>query len=246
MDTIGMKTVTKFNRPETLPQQSQWLASPTPEQLASTLAITIADQLRNALLVRPKASLAVSGGRTPKVMLQQLSQQQLDWHRVDITLVDERWVPEEDSASNAALVRAWLLKNHAAEATFYPIYTGQKSALEGQQHCQQRLNAMHWPLDVLVLGMGNDGHTASLFPLCPHLHNALSTDAICIATCAPVIPTDRMTLSATTLKLATHTHLHIEGDQKCQVLIHAINLKDPLQTPIYTFLQHPLAIHWCP
>jgi len=246
MDTTGMKTVTKLNRPETLPHQTQWLETATPEQLAGTLATAIADQLRAALAVRPKASLAVSGGRTPKAMLQQLSLQQLDWHRVDITLADERWVPEEDSASNAALVRAWLLKNNAAQATFYPIYTGERSALEGQQHCQQKLASIHWPLDVLVLGMGNDGHTASLFPLCPSLHEALFTREICIATCAPVDPTDRMTLSANTLKLAKHTHLHIEGGEKCQVLMQAIDLKDPLQMPIYAFLQQPLAIHWCP
>jgi len=246
MDTIGMKTVMKANRPGTLPNQTQWLESATAEQLADTLATTIADQLRTALAARPKASLAVSGGRTPKAMLQQLSLQSLDWHRVDITLADERWVSEQDSASNAALVRAWLLQENAAQATFYPIYTGERCATEGQQHCQQKLTSMHWPLDVLVLGMGNDGHTASLFPLCPSLHEALSTQDICIATCAPVDPTDRMTLSANTLNLAKNTHLHIEGREKCQVLAQAIDLKDPLQMPIYTFLQQPITIHWCP
>ena len=246
MATIGMKTVMKVNRPEVLPNQTQWLESATPEQLAGSLATMIADQLRSALAIRPKASLAVSGGRTPKAMLQELSLQSLDWHRVDITLADERWVPEDDSASNAALVKAWLLQNNAAEATFYPIYTGEKSAHEGQQHCQQKLAPMHFPLDVLVLGMGNDGHTASLFPLCPSLKEALTTQDICIATCAPVDPTDRMTLTATILKLAQNTHLHIEGIGKRQVLVQAIDLKDPLQMPVSNFFQQPLAIHWCP
>jgi len=241
-----MKTVMKVNSPGILPNQIQWLESATPQQLAATLATRIADQLRSALAIRPKASLAVSGGRTPKAMLKQLSLQSLDWHRVDITLADERWVPEEDSASNATLVRAWLMQGNAAQATFYPIFTGERSAAEGQQHCQEKLTSMHWPLDVLVLGMGNDGHTASLFPLCPSLHDALSTRDICIATCAPVDPTDRMTLSANTLKLAQHTHLHIEGGEKYQVLAQAIDLKEPLQMPIYTFLQQPITIHWCP
>jgi len=241
-----MKTVIKLNRPETLPRQTQWLQSTTPDELAITLATTIADQLRAALTLRPRASLAVSGGRTPKAMLQHLSQQQLAWHRVDITLADERWVPESDAASNTALIKAWLIQNHAAQATFYPIYTGQKSAWVGQEHSQKSLNAMHWPLDVLVLGMGNDGHTASLFPLCPSLHEALSTQELCIASCAPTEPTDRITLTANTLALAKNKHLHIEGLEKHQVLMQAIQLKDPLQMPISIFLQQPITIHWCP
>lgn len=241
-----MKTVMKTNKPQGLGPAMQWLESTSAQTLAATLATTIADQLRTALEQRPRASLAVSGGRTPKSMLQQLSQQKLDWHRVDITLADERWVPEDDSASNTALIRAWLLQNDASEATFYPIYTGEKSAHEGQKQCQQTLSPMHFPLDVLVLGMGNDGHTASLFPLCPALAEALSSQDICIATCAPVEPTDRMTLTANTLQLAKNTHLHIEGSGKLQVLAQAMDLKDPLQMPVYTFFQKPLSIHWCP
>lgn len=241
-----MKTVMKINRPKTLARPIEWLASPSPETLANALATTIAHQLRTALLARPRASLAVSGGRTPKAMLQQLSQQQLDWHRIDITLADERWVAEDDSASNTSLVKAWLLQNDAARATFYPIYTGEKSAAEGQPRCQQNLASMHWPLDVLVLGMGNDGHTASLFPLCPSLPQALTTHDLCIATCAPIAPTDRMSLTADTLKAAKHTHIHIEGFEKHQVLEQVIALKDPWKMPIYNFFQQPLAIHWCP
>lgn len=246
MDIDGMNTAMKPNKPETLLSQSQWLESLSAQKLAASLAAAVANQLRAALTIRSRASLVVSGGRTPQAMLQQLSQQQLDWHRVDITLADERWVDEQDSASNAALVRAWLLQNNAAEAAFYPIYTGEKSASEGQQHCQQRLKDMHWPIDVLVLGMGTDGHTASLFPLCPSLHQALSTSDICIATHAPADPTDRMTLSANTLGLARHKHLHIEGAEKRQVLEQAIHLKNSLQMPVYIFLQQPLSIHWCP
>tara|TARA_B110000902_G_C14285831_1_gene578718 strand:+ start:17 stop:757 length:741 start_codon:yes stop_codon:yes gene_type:complete len=246
MDTIGMKTVMKTNKPSMLSAPIEWLESVSAQTLATTLASTIAGQLRDALAQRPRASLAVSGGRTPKAMLQQLSQQKLDWHRVDITLADERWVPEGDSNSNTALIKAWLLQNEASDATFYPIYTGEKTAYEGQQHCQQELSSMHFPLDVLVLGMGNDGHTASLFPLCPSLSEALSTQDICIATCAPVEPTDRMTLTANTLKLAKNTHLHIEGSGKLQVLAQAMELKDPFQMPVYTFFQKPLFIHWCP
>jgi len=234
------------NRPDSLPKQAQWLTSATAQDLANTLAATVAKQLNLALDTNPRASLAVSGGRTPKAMLQQLSQQDIDWSRIDITLADERWVNEQGDASNAALVKAFLLQNNASNATFYPLYTGENSATEGQAHCQQQLTNMHWPLDVLVLGMGNDGHTASLFPLCPTLPEALSTTKICVATQAPVEPTDRMSLSATTLINAKHTHLHIEGATKLEVLEQAIQLNDPTKMPIYTFLQQPINIHWCP
>jgi 6-phosphogluconolactonase len=244
MDTTGMKTA----KPENLPAHSHWLESTDAAQLAQTLATTIAEQLRAALDIRPRASLAVSGGRTPLAMLQHLSQEKLDWQRVDITLADERWVNEADSASNAALVKANLITQQAAEATFYPLYNGQASATEGQASCQKQLRAMHWPLDALVLGMGNDGHTASLFPQCPALHQALSAtpSQLCLATQAPVQPTQRMTLTAATLMRARNKHLHIEGAQKRQVLEQAMHLRSAMKMPIFTFLQHPLTIHWCP
>jgi 6-phosphogluconolactonase len=241
-----MKTAMNNHRPSNLDQDITWLEDNTAQDLALALAANIADQLRLALEQRPRASLAVSGGRTPKAMLEQLSQQKLDWSRVDVTLADERWVAEDNAASNTALVRAWLIQNEAANATFFPIYTGESTATQGQANCEQQLAKMHWPLDVLVLGMGNDGHTASLFPLCPSLKTALSTKDICIATLAPVEPTDRMTLSANTLQLAKNTYLHIEGNAKLDVLIEAATLKDNLQMPIYTFFKPSLSIHWCP
>ena len=246
MAITGTSTAMNQHRPAALPNHNQWLQTTSHDQLASTLANCVAAQLRQALVSRPRASLAVSGGRTPTAMLQQLSQQPLDWQRVDITLADERWVDEQHSASNAALVKNWLLKNNAAKATFYPLYNGANSAELGQAHCQQHLNNMHWPLDVLVLGMGNDGHTASLFPLCPTLPLALSTQDRCVATLAPVEPTQRMSLSATTLLSAAHIHLHIEGAAKLQVLEQAIQRQDPNHMPIYTFISQPLNIHWCP
>jgi len=246
MVIIGMSTAMTQPKPTTLPSHNQWLAASSHEQLAASLATAVAAQLRLALAARPRASLAVSGGRTPTEMLQQLSQQALDWHRVDVTLADERWVDEQNSASNAALVKTWLLKNNAENATFYPLFNGANSAALGQVHCQQQLQHMHWPLDVLVLGMGDDGHTASLFPLCPALPQALSTQDLCIATQAPVDPTQRMSLSANALMQAQHIHLHIEGAAKLQVLEQATALQDRNQMPIYTFIQQTLNIHWCP
>ena len=136
--------------------------------LDAELVSKVVDLLTMAIDQHGYASLVVSGGRTPKGFFHLLSQEFLDWSKVTVTLADERWVPEGDSNSNTALIKAWLLQNEASDATFYPIYTGEKTAYEGQQHCQQELSSMHFPLDVLVLGMGNDGHTASLFPYALH------------------------------------------------------------------------------
>ena len=233
-------------KPTTLASHNHWLTAGNHDQLAASLALCVAAQLRNALASQPRASLAVSGGRTPTAMLQQLSQQTLDWHRVDVTLADERWVDEQHSASNAALVKTWLLKNNAEAATFYPLYNQAGSAELGQAQCQQQLQHMHWPLDVLVLGMGDDGHTASLFPLCPALPQALSTQDLCIATQAPADPIQRMLLPAHALMHAQHIHLHIEGAAKLRVLQQATALQDGNKTPIYNFIQQPLNIHWCP
>ena len=158
MDIVGMKTA----KPQFLASDTQWINCQNSTLLATSLAKNIALQLTEALMIRPRASLAVSGGRTPLAMLEQLSLQALDWHRVDVTLADERWVNEEDTASNAALVRFSLLQNNAEHATFFALFNPQKSAYLGQKSCQTQLQGMQWPLDVLVLGMGNDGHTASL------------------------------------------------------------------------------------
>jgi 6-phosphogluconolactonase len=235
-------------KPLFLPHNTQWIDCENSTLLAASMAKNIAQQLILALSDRPRASLAVSGGRTPLAMLKQLSLQQLDWHRVDITLADERWVGEHNAASNAALVRSSLLQNKAKSATFYPLFNGEKSAQLGQKMCQITLQKMHWPLDVLVLGMGNDGHTASLFPLCPQLQHALSAPVsqLCIDTQAPTAPHQRMSLTAPTLLNAKHTHLHIEGPEKHQVLQQAMALADPLKMPIFAILQTPLTIHWCP
>jgi 6-phosphogluconolactonase len=145
-------------------------------------------------------------------------------------------------------VRSSLLQNKAKSATFYPLFNGEKSAQLGQKMCQITLQKMHWPLDVLVLGMGNDGHTASLFPLCPQLQHALSAPVsqLCIDTQAPTAPHQRMSLTAPTLLNAKYTHLHIEGPEKHQLLQQAMALADPLKMPIFAILQTPLTIHWCP
>ena len=233
-------------KPDYLPQHVAWHTAANDDKLALDLAKAIADKLADALAERDRASLAVSGGRTPAAMFQVLSQIDIDWRRVDVTLVDERWVAEDQAGSNAALVKANLMQHLAAEANFIAMYNGADSNLAGVQQCQQDLSAMRRPLDVVVLGMGNDGHTASLFPDCPNLQQAMAehNPALCAATTAPVEPTQRMTWTAQQIHLARHKLLHLVGDDKLDTLAEAMQLRSPNKMPIFAFLQRPIDIYW--
>ncbi|MDP6968557.1 MAG: 6-phosphogluconolactonase [Gammaproteobacteria bacterium] len=233
-------------KPDYLPQHTQWHAGDSAIELAQDLANAVAECLRQALATRPRASLAVSGGRTPTTMFAALSQEDLEWQRVDITLVDERWVDEHEVGSNAALVRAHLLQNAAASANFIPMYNGAASNTQGCQACHEQLQAIARPVDVMILGMGNDGHTASLFPQCPNLAHAMATDnpLLCNATRAPVEPTQRITWTGQQIHLARHKFLHLVGNDKLTTLQQAMHLRSPSKMPIFAFLQRPISIYW--
>ena len=233
-------------KPDYLPQHVAWHTSNTSAELAISLATAIANCLQQELQQRPRVSLAVSGGRTPTAMFTALSQQPLAWDRVDITLVDERWVAEHEAGSNAALVRQFLLQNAAAAATFYPLYNGAASNAEGNKDCHQQLQSISRPVDVMVLGMGNDGHTASLFPKCPNLAQAMAekNPLLCAATTAPVEPVQRITWTGQQIHLAKHKFLHLVGNDKLDTLQEAMHLRSPSKMPIFAFLQRPLNVFW--
>ncbi len=235
-------------KPQYLPSHTDWQASDTPDQCAQQLADQIASCLTNGLQQRQRASVALSGGRTPTAMFVALSHADIPWERVDVTLVDERWVNEQDPASNAALVRQHLLQNAAAAANFVPMYNGAATNTLGTAQCNADMGTLSAPIDVVILGMGSDGHTASLFPHCPHLAQALADDNMsrCMATSAPTEPSQRMTLTARTLQLSRHTFLHLVGDDKLDTLEQAMSLRNPAKMPIFAFLQRPLSIFWSP
>ncbi len=217
------------------------------EKAARALAEIIAGQLRQAITLRLQASLIVSGGSTPVPMFHALRQQVLDWNKVTITLTDERWVPADNKDSNEKLVRDHLLP---AGTCFIPLKNAASTAAAGVEATETSLQYIPRPFDVVVLGMGEDGHTASLFPRYPALAQALnpSQSRLCVAIeNAPKPPPSRITLTGAALMQSRQLHLHITGADKRIIMEQALTQEDAVALPISAFLhQHqvPVDIHW--
>lgn len=217
--------------------------------LVENLSRRIATQLRAGIERRGSASLAVSGGSTPKTLFQALSREDLPWEYVWITLVDERWVAEDHPDSNARLVRENLLQNHAAKAHFVGLKSEDPTPFSGQQVVAARLRQLAMPFDVVLLGMGGDGHTASFFPGAEALRQALDPQAgeCCLGVHPPAAPHDRMTLTLATLLNAKMIVLHLVGEEKWQVLHNAIGEGNVEDLPIRAVLNQqrvPVEIYY--
>lgn len=184
--------------------------------LAKKLAVSVVKQLKQSIETNNKASMAVSGGATPVEFFQQLSEQELDWSKVTITLVDERWISTTEAESNENLVREHLLKNHAERAYFLGLKNDAELPSEGIMDCETKLREQIEQLDVVVLGMGIDGHTASWFAGSKQLANLIDVDTS--AWCLPVeddfLPQPRMSLTWRFMKSAKKIYLHFIGDDK--------------------------------
>ena len=218
------------------------------QQLADALAEAIAANLKAGVAARGKASLAVSGGTTPARFFQALAaRNDVPWDKVTVTLVDERWVDETSERSNARLVKANLLHGRAAAAAFVPLYQGGPAADAAKAGAAQA--AVPEPLDAAILGMGNDGHTASFFPGGDTLTEALTGEEPVVAISAPGAGEPRVTLTLKRLLAARALYLHIEGEEKVETLRKA-EAEGPIEAmPVRAILrqtQTPLTIFWCP
>lgn len=204
--------------------------------LASALAASVRDALQARLSRDGKASLAVSGGTTPALFFDHLAREKLDWAQVTITLVDDRCVPESSDRSNARLVKEHLLQHQAAASRFVPLVAGQDQAI-----------AALLPFASVVLGMGLDGHTASLFPGGDNLAAALAGPHLIETMRAPGAPEPRVTLTVPALLQTDFLALHIEGAAKREGLAAAESAGPIAQMPIRAILAHqPRAVFWCP
>ncbi|NIY78576.1 6-phosphogluconolactonase [Celeribacter sp. HF31] len=206
------------------------------------LANKIAGELRMALEAQERVSFCVPGGTTPGPVFDTLSAVSLDWDRVDVLLNDERWVPESSERSNTALLKRRLLVGKAADARLVPLYRDVPTPEEGLDALMPAIEAV-LPLNVLLLGMGADMHTASLFPGADQLELGLSDEApTLLAMRAPGAPEPRITLSAKALKSAISTHILITGAEKRAALERAQEL-DEMEAPVKAVLSQA-TVHW--
>lgn len=223
----------------------------TPEALADALADHVAAALTARLSRSDRAALAVSGGRTPTRFFEALSKRPVDWSRIDVTLVDERWVGEDSDRSNAALVRKHLLQGPAAAANFVPLHVDAPTPEDGRAQVEARIAALPLPFAAVVLGMGDDGHTASFFPGGDRLARALDPAAgqLLETMRAPAAGEPRITLTLPVLLAAETLCLHIEGAGKQRVLEAALVSGPAEAMPIRAVLtrsERPVEIFWCP
>ncbi|WP_434287258.1 6-phosphogluconolactonase [Celeribacter sp. SCSIO 80788] len=217
---------------------------PDREVMLLDLANKIAGELRAALEVEERVSFCVPGGTTPGPVFDILSGVSLDWGRVDVLLNDERWVPESSERSNTALLKRRLLVGQAVAARLIPLHRDVPTPEEGLPGLMPAVEAA-LPLNVLLLGMGTDMHTASLFPGADQLELGLSEDApTLLAMRAPGAGEPRITLSAKALKTAISTHILITGAEKRVALERAETLSE-IEAPVRAFLADA-TVHWAP
>ena len=217
----------------------------TSETLMQSLASTVEVELNNAIKNRGLATFVVPGGTTPKPFFNIIRDSDIEWEKITIFPTDERWVSMENSRSNARLIQRELLTGRASKANFVTLYKKNKTLDQGASLLAENISN-YLPIDVLVLGMGVDMHTASLFPGSPGLALAQSMNA---AEVVPVTPLDnslepRVTLSARVLEKAVNTHVLIIGLEKKNAVKEA-EKREPASAPISQFLPNA-TVHWSP
>ena len=221
------------------------------ESLDCELADWTAARLGEAIDVRGRATIVVSGGRTPLGFFQQLRSRELDWSKVVVTLTDERWVANNHADSNERLVKEHLLVGNAAAALFLPLKHEAQDPVAGARLASEALAAHDTPFDVVILGMGEDGHTASLFPDSPQLLAALhdASGAACLATeNALKAPRWRITLTAPRLLNTRALVVHATGAAKWSLFGEALAGNQVEHLPIRFALNQervPCHVFWC-
>lgn len=215
---------------------------PDRELMMLALADKLAGELADFLRREGRASFCVPGGTTPGPIFDTLSGVDLDWDKVSVFLNDERWVPEDSPRSNTRLLRERLLRGKALHANLVPLYQPAPQPEDVLADLEAQL-APHLPISVLLLGMGADMHTASLFPGADRLAEALAPDApILMALRAEAAGEPRMTLTAPVLEGAMNIHILITGAEKRAAIERAEGL-EPLEAPVAAVLKNA-TVHW--
>jgi len=229
-----------------------WHTFETRDEMVAALKTATVERLLTGVLKNGKASWAVSGGSTPKPLFEAISHEGLDWSRVQVALVDERWVGVDHPRSNEAFMKGALAKNRAAKARFVGMKTPHAVPQDAVEAVNDRYGAISQPFDSVLLGMGSDGHTASFFPEAEGLEAAMDPlqSRTCVALTAKKSDItgdeiDRMSLSASAIMAAKHTVLMITGEEKKHVLEQA--LQPGSELPAGRLAQMlPFDIYWAP
>lgn len=223
--------------------------------MITALAEHIVSALREAVNMRGAATLIVSGGSTPKALFEVLAASELPWQQVTISLADERWIDPASPDSNEYLVRTSLLVDKAAAAKFVPLKTRRGSPRQSESACETALKKIPSPFDLVLLGMGDDGHTASLFPQAEGLDAALDLNSgrQCKAVTPKNLPAHapypRMTLTLPRLLNSRWIVLLITGQSKLGVYQQALAAHDVAAMPVGAILRQqrtPVSVFWAP
>jgi 6-phosphogluconolactonase len=224
---------------------------PSVDALAAEVASDIAARLARAVTARGRASLLVPGGHSPARLFEQLRGQALDWSQVSIALIDERWVEPTDPGSNERFVREALLRDRAATARFFGLKNPAPSPDLGAQAAWNTLAHIPRPADITVLGMGDDGHMASLFPGSPNLKSALDLQVPpgCIGMWSPTAPQARLSLNLSALIDSRRIFIHILGETKLRTYTAACGPGPVEEMPVRAVLRQqrvPVEVVWAP
>jgi 6-phosphogluconolactonase len=221
------------------------------DALSRALADQLAANLKDAIAARGLASLVVSGGKSPLRLFQLLGAADLDWSRVCVALADERWVDPTDAGSNEKLVRDVLLKGPAAAARFQGLKNAAPTPDMGAVSAWETFARVPRPFDGVVLGMGDDGHTASLFPGSPNLASALNPSAAagCVGMRSPVAPQPRLSLNLSALLDCRRILVLISGADKWRTYLAASGEGPVQDMPVRAVLRQtrtPVDVLWAP
>jgi 6-phosphogluconolactonase len=221
------------------------------DELAKALADAVSADIAAAIAADGHAFIAVSGGSTPAKFFSALGKRKtVEWDKVTVTLVDERWVDETSSRSNANLVNEKMLQGPAASAKFLPLYTGgDEPDLTAIATTNASLAGLPHEFASVILGMGNDGHTASFFPGGDTFDEALSNPGPALAIRAPGAGEPRVTLTLPRLLQTRSLYIHIEGDEKAEVLEKALGEGAVDDMPVRAVLRQtdkPVIVYWAP